>query len=146
MLSSTFLPAPLIAAVIRSLIHVVHVREEPTIARDEDVIRGRVRRAVHAPELVLSGDGPGSGDAVPDVGHPEPLDCPEGQTRKSLALYYYSLAPEALNGKRRSSHNTLFMPRQADTGGRLKAAVRGVAPPVLVSLARAARRRSRART
>jgi Rps23 Pro-64 3,4-dihydroxylase Tpa1-like proline 4-hydroxylase len=79
-------------------------------------------------------------------GHPEPLSCPEGRTRKSLALYYYSLAPEARNGKRRGTHNTLFMPKPAGASdGRLKAAVRGATPPVLISLARAARRRSRTR-
>ena len=33
-------------------------------------------------------------------GHPKPLACPQGQTRKSLALYYYS------NGR----------PAQEDTG------------------------------
>ena len=43
-------------------------------------------------------------------GHPEPLACPEGMTRKSVALYYYSLAPEAQNGRGSGSHNTLFMP------------------------------------
>jgi Rps23 Pro-64 3,4-dihydroxylase Tpa1-like proline 4-hydroxylase len=80
-------------------------------------------------------------------GHPEPLSCPEGRTRKSLALYYYSLAPEARNGKRRGTHNTLFMPKPPGAGdGRLKAAVRGVTPPALLGLARAARRRSRTRT
>jgi hypothetical protein len=80
-------------------------------------------------------------------GHPEPLSCPEGRTRKSLALYYYSLAPEARNGRRSGSHNTLFMPQPREgSDGRLKAVVRGVTPPVLISLARAARRRSHART
>jgi hypothetical protein len=80
-------------------------------------------------------------------GHPEPLACPEDRTRKSLALYYYTLAPAAGNGGRASTHNTLFMPRSGDRDdSRLKAVVRGVTPPALLSLARAARRRSHARS
>lgn len=42
-------------------------------------------------------------------GHPEPLSCPEGTTRKSLALYYYS------NGRPDSevtnAHSTIFRER-----------------------------------
>jgi hypothetical protein len=79
-------------------------------------------------------------------GHPQPLSCPEDRTRKSIALYYYSLAPEARNGRRRGTHNTLFMPKPAGASdGRVKAVVRGVTPPALIGLARAARRRSRTR-
>lgn len=77
-------------------------------------------------------------------GHPEPLGCPEGMTRKSLALYYYSLAPAASNGRPSHTHNTLFMPRDANDG-RVKRVARAVTPPVLVGLARAARRRQRDR-
>ena len=75
-------------------------------------------------------------------GHPEPLACPEGMTRKSLALYYYSLAPEARNGEDSAGHNTVFMPQPE---GRAKRAVRAATPPALLSLARAARRRQRTR-
>src|SRR5205085_5418124 len=35
-------------------------------------------------------------------GHPAPLACPEGWTRKSLALYYYTAAPAAAG----TEHNT----------------------------------------
>lgn len=46
-------------------------------------------------------------------GHPEPLTCPEGQTRKSLALYYYS------NGRPAEEisdtpHSTIFQSRPGD--------------------------------
>jgi len=45
-------------------------------------------------------------------GHPDPLRCPEGMTRKSLALYYFS------NGRPEDevsgSHSTLFQERTAD--------------------------------
>lgn len=75
-------------------------------------------------------------------GHPEPLACPPGRTRKSLALYYYSLAPDARNGRGSDGHNTLFMPRpRVGEVSRLKAVARGVTPPALLDLARAARRR-----
>jgi 2OG-Fe(II) oxygenase superfamily len=75
-------------------------------------------------------------------GHPEPLSCPEGWTRKSLALYYYSLASEGRNGEQ--GHNTVWAsPRGRD---RFKAVVKGVTPPALMDLARVARRRSHSRT
>lgn len=45
-------------------------------------------------------------------GHPEPLTCPEGWTRKSLALYYYT------NGRpeheKSSPHSTIFKRRPQD--------------------------------
>lgn len=45
-------------------------------------------------------------------GHPDPVNCPEGQTRKSLALYYYTNGrpPEELSGV----HSTLFRPRTGE--------------------------------
>ncbi len=45
-------------------------------------------------------------------GHPEPLTCPERQTRKSLALYYYSNGrpvEETFN-----THSTIFQARAED--------------------------------
>lgn len=39
-------------------------------------------------------------------GHPEPLNCPEGVYRRSMALYYYS--PDK-GGQKRSQHSTIFM-------------------------------------
>ena len=42
-------------------------------------------------------------------GHPEPLSCPEGRTRKSLALYYYTRGrPEE---EKQAVHTTLFQSR-----------------------------------
>jgi hypothetical protein len=46
-------------------------------------------------------------------GHPEPLTCPEGWTRKSLALYYYS------NGRpaeeiAETAHSTIFQARPGE--------------------------------
>lgn len=85
-------------------------------------------------------------------GHPEPLNCPEGWTRKSLALYYYSL-PRSRSLSSGGSHNTVWKRRPQDVppeggndtraGRRLKTAVRRLTPPVLLDIARAARARSR---
>jgi hypothetical protein len=89
-------------------------------------------------------------------GHPEPLTCPEGETRKSIALYYYSKdrPPE----ERAGEHNTLFQARPGEEleepappaeqdesrplRERLKAGALRVAPPILVD-AWARRRRRR---
>jgi 2OG-Fe(II) oxygenase superfamily len=66
-------------------------------------------------------------------GHPDPLACPEGMTRKSLALYYFSKgrpAEEVTNG-----HTTLFRERPGETfdSGRptLRAIAKDLLPPVV---------------
>ena len=44
-------------------------------------------------------------------GHPHPLTAPEGMSRKSVSLYYYTAGrPEA---ERSAPHDTLFIPRLA---------------------------------
>lgn len=45
-------------------------------------------------------------------GHPEPLTCPEGMTRKSLALYYYSNGRPAAEVS--PEHGTLVRPRPGE--------------------------------
>jgi hypothetical protein len=66
-------------------------------------------------------------------GHPDPLNCPKGWSRKSLALYYYT------NGRpldeRSGQHSTLFQLRPGETVehrryGR-KDLVRDCVPPIL---------------
>jgi hypothetical protein len=42
-------------------------------------------------------------------GHPEPLRCPEGRTRRSLAFYYYSAGRPDL--ERSAPHSTLWQER-----------------------------------
>jgi Rps23 Pro-64 3,4-dihydroxylase Tpa1-like proline 4-hydroxylase len=88
-------------------------------------------------------------------GHPEPLTCPEGRTRKSIALYYYSKDRPA--EERAGDHNTLFQARPGEQleeppppepespprGQRLKAAALRLAPPILVDAWRALRTRRR---
>jgi Rps23 Pro-64 3,4-dihydroxylase Tpa1-like proline 4-hydroxylase len=70
-------------------------------------------------------------------GHPEPLTCPEGQTRKSLALYYYS------NGRpdeeTSNDHSTLFQARPGEkflqkkpSGVAVKAVLKKLFPPILI--------------
>ena len=84
-------------------------------------------------------------------GHPEPLNCPEGRTRKSIALYYYSKdRPEGDTGE----HSTLFqarpgeklevpeMARARPRSARLKDAARQITPPIVLDAVR--RRRHRA--
>jgi hypothetical protein len=67
-------------------------------------------------------------------GHPDPLQCPEGMTRKSMALYYFSNGrpAEEITG----DHSTLFRPRdQGDFKPTVAQRVRGFAkdlvPPLL---------------
>lgn len=45
-------------------------------------------------------------------GHPDPLTCPEGMSRKSLALYYYSATRPA--NEISESHSTVYKPRPND--------------------------------
>jgi hypothetical protein len=45
-------------------------------------------------------------------GHPVPLSCPEGVTRKSLAVYYYTDWPKGL--ERRAKTNYVLIPAQND--------------------------------
>jgi hypothetical protein len=66
-------------------------------------------------------------------GHPIPLTCPPGRTRKSIAIYYYSNGrPEE---ETRTAHNTLFKKREGAPvlrSSSLKNAVRAVTPPILM--------------
>jgi hypothetical protein len=67
-------------------------------------------------------------------GHPDPLACPEGMTRKSLALYYFSNGrpAEEVAGE----HSTIFRERydgeyKPSLGVRLNKIARDVLPPIL---------------
>jgi hypothetical protein len=67
-------------------------------------------------------------------GHPNPLQCPENMTRKSLALYYFS------NGRPSNEitgeHSTIFKARHENEfnltlGQRLRVVARDFVPPIL---------------
>jgi hypothetical protein len=70
-------------------------------------------------------------------GHPAPLACPPGTTRKSLALYYYSVPA----GRDSEDHNTLFQERADSTADRTRHWARELLPPVAMKAAGRARRR-----
>lgn len=83
-------------------------------------------------------------------GHPEPLNCPDGETRKSMALYYYSRTRPAEESG--ADHNTLFQARPGEElpgdapapdgdggrrlGQRLRSGVRQVTPPIITDALR----------
>jgi hypothetical protein len=67
-------------------------------------------------------------------GHPDPLQCPEGTTRKSLALYYFSNGrpAEEING----IHSTIFRAREEKDfrptfNQRLRSLARDLLPPII---------------
>jgi Rps23 Pro-64 3,4-dihydroxylase Tpa1-like proline 4-hydroxylase len=67
-------------------------------------------------------------------GHPDPLQCPEGVTRKSLALYYFSNGRpgEEVSGE----HSTIFRARQAGEfkltpAQRFRSLARDLLPPII---------------
>ena len=67
-------------------------------------------------------------------GHPDPLRCPEGMTRKSLALYYFSNGrpAEEVTGE----HTTVFRPRNKEEfnmtfSRRLRNLARDLLPPIV---------------
>lgn len=73
-------------------------------------------------------------------GHPDPLTCPEGWTRKSLALYYYSNGRPAKEVS--GGHSTLFQTRPEETfqkhQGKItpKKVVKKMLPPILLDFSK----------
>jgi len=67
-------------------------------------------------------------------GHPDPLQCPEGVTRKSLALYYFTNGrpAEEISGE----HSTLFQARTAQEfkptfRQRMRSVAKDLLPPIV---------------
>jgi hypothetical protein len=78
-------------------------------------------------------------------GHPDPLTCPEGWSRKSLALYYYTNGRPA--EELTASHSTVFRERPGEdlAGGlwaRWKERLKQFVPPIMVDLRRSLTRHS----
>jgi Rps23 Pro-64 3,4-dihydroxylase Tpa1-like proline 4-hydroxylase len=75
-------------------------------------------------------------------GHPTPLNCPPGRTRKSIAIYYYS------NGRPeeevRDGHDTLFQEREGASSSfgiaNVKRAIRAITPPIVMDAVSRTRR------
>jgi hypothetical protein len=67
-------------------------------------------------------------------GHPDPLTCPEGMTRKSLALYYFSNGRPAAEVS--GEHSTIFRKRgpedlRPSAAQRLRQLAHDLTPPIL---------------
>jgi len=76
-------------------------------------------------------------------GHPDPLNCPEGETRKSLAFYYYTNGrPEEEVVPGMELHDTLFQKRKNEKYDNafkkeiFKERIKYFIPPFLVDLLR----------
>jgi 2OG-Fe(II) oxygenase superfamily len=74
-------------------------------------------------------------------GHPNPLTCPHGRTRKSIATYYYS------NGRPEEelseAHSTLFQHRpgaKEHKPNAIKSALRAITPPIVTAAIKKLRR------
>lgn len=73
-------------------------------------------------------------------GHPDPLTCPQGRTRKSVAMYYYTNGrpAEEISG----DHSTLFKPRPGEIFVRkqpptsVRQLMKDCIPPVVLKLSR----------
>ena len=64
-------------------------------------------------------------------GHPDPLACPPGMTRKSMALYYYTVSSAAA-GEQTTRHTTLFQARPGEQfQSSAKQLARDLTPPAL---------------
>jgi Rps23 Pro-64 3,4-dihydroxylase Tpa1-like proline 4-hydroxylase len=65
-------------------------------------------------------------------GHPTPLSCPPGRTRKSIAIYYYTNGRPTEEVK--EEHTTIFKPSEGSTWrvGNVKKMIRAVTPPILM--------------
>lgn len=74
-------------------------------------------------------------------GHPDPLACPPNRFRRSIALYYYTT--ERPEEEKHEAHSTLFRARPGELlhAKGLRNQVKQFIPPVVLDLARRARRR-----
>ncbi len=75
-------------------------------------------------------------------GHPDPLNCPENLSRKSIALYYYSNGrPSSEINKGLENHSTLFVKRKGNLSDNkdfdklnIKEIIKLFIPPIFIKL------------
>jgi hypothetical protein len=72
-------------------------------------------------------------------GHPDPLRCPEGRSRRSIAMYYYTAGRPA--HERSTAHQTLFKQREQEASlrDRLSHAAQQLLPPIVTRTIRRVR-------
>lgn len=73
-------------------------------------------------------------------GHPDPLNCPDDRSRRSLAYYYFSTG-RPQNEISNEKHSTLFKKRKGESFNQninLKSLLKEITPPVFVKAARRA--------
>ena len=71
-------------------------------------------------------------------GHPDPLDCPEDRSRRSLAYYYFSTG-RPQNEVSIEKHSTLFKERKGETFKEkinIKSIVKDITPPIFFKAAK----------
>lgn len=73
-------------------------------------------------------------------GHPDPLTCPEGTTRKSMAFYYYTRGRPAEEVST-TAHSTLFKARPTNRSEWVRVAAQRYVPPVMSDALRSLARR-----
>jgi len=67
-------------------------------------------------------------------GHPDPLTCPSDRTRKSIALYYFSVGgPEA---EVSIPHSTIYKARPGEKLSNIKSIIKQLVPPILMNIIR----------
>lgn len=66
-------------------------------------------------------------------GFPQPVACPEGQTRKSIQLYYYT--SQRPDGELHAAHGTIFR-RDSQPSSWVRMLVRKATPPILLDWVR----------
>ena len=77
-------------------------------------------------------------------GHPEPLTCPSGRNRKSIATYYYSNGRPEEDPGLTHRHEVAFQERPGVNSVkitiRIKRAIRALTPPIITDLYRSLRK------
>lgn len=71
-------------------------------------------------------------------GHPDPLNCPEDRSRRSLAYYYFSIG-RPYSEVSKEQHSTLFKEREGEKFGSdytFKSLITDITPPIVIKTAK----------